>query len=50
MENNASNENQDYIGRLTEILKFINYESDYRGKFALKGGTAINLLFFNIEH
>ena len=40
--------NIEKVLRLTEILKFINYESNYKGKFALKGGTAINLLFFNM--
>ena len=48
LKTNFIKDNIEKVLRLTEILKFINYESDYRGKFALKGGTAINLLFFNM--
>jgi len=48
LKTNFIKDNIEKVLRLTEILKFINYESNYKGKFALKGGTAINLLFFNM--
>ena len=32
--------------RLCEILKFFDSSELFRNKLALKGGTAINLLFF----
>ena len=31
--------------RLVSILKFINYDTRVKGKLALKGGTALNLLY-----
>ena len=34
--------------RLCEILKFFDSSELFRNKLALKGGTAINLLFFNL--
>lgn len=36
-------DNLEKILRLSEILKFLNSDSYFRGKFVLKGGTAINL-------
>lgn len=36
------------VCRLTEILKFIDQDSVLRNSLALKGGTAINLLIFNL--
>lgn len=34
--------------RLSEILKFLNEDEIFKGNFALKGGTAINLMFENL--
>lgn len=34
--------------RLSEILKFLNEDEVFEGNFALKGGTAINLMFENL--
>ena len=48
LKTNFIKDNIEKVLRLTEILKYINYESKYKGKFVLKGGTAINLLFFNM--
>lgn len=48
IKTNFIKDNIEKVLRLIDILKFINYESKYSGKFVLKGGTAINLLFFNM--
>ncbi len=48
LKTNFIKDNIEKVLRLTEILKYINYESKYKDKFVLKGGTAINLLFFNM--
>ncbi len=48
LKTNFIKDNIEKVLRLIDMLKFINYESNYNGKFALKGGTAINLLFFNM--
>ena len=34
--------------RLSEILKFFSSNETFNNSLALKGGTAINLLFFNL--
>jgi predicted nucleotidyltransferase component of viral defense system len=34
--------------RLSEILRFINTNELLRGKLALKGGTAINLIYSDL--
>ncbi len=36
------------MSRLTEILRFLNTQSDLKKLLALKGGTAINLAIFNL--
>ena len=36
------------VCRLRDILRFIDSSDDLRNSLALKGGTAINLLFFNL--
>lgn len=33
--------------RLVDILKFINEYEEIKGKLALKGGTSINLAYYN---
>ncbi len=40
---NFIKDNLEKVLRLSEILRFLNSDSDFRGKLALKGGTAINL-------
>ena len=34
--------------RLASILRFLNEDSRVKGKFVLKGGTAINLIIFDL--
>ena len=48
IKTNFIKDNIEKVLRLIDILEFINYKSKYRGKFILKGGTAINLLFFDM--
>jgi predicted nucleotidyltransferase component of viral defense system len=43
--NNFQRNNTEKVMRLCDILEFINSDSFCKEKFALKGGTAINLLF-----
>ncbi len=40
---NFIKDNLEKVLRLAEILRFLNSDSDFRGKLVLKGGTAINL-------
>jgi len=40
---NFLKDNLEKVLRLSQILKFLNTDSMFRGKLALKGGTAINL-------
>ena len=40
---NFIKDNLEKVLRLSEILRFLNSDQYFRGKFALKGGTAINL-------
>ena len=43
LKTNFIKDNLEKVLRLSEILKFLNSDSDIKGKLALKGGTAINL-------
>ncbi len=45
---NFIRDNLEKVIRLTEILKYINTSETLRGSLALKGGTAINLMFSEI--
>lgn len=40
---NFIKDNLEKVLRLAEILKFLNIDNLFKGKLALKGGTAINL-------
>ena len=40
---NLIKDNLEKVLRLAEILKFLNTDDVFKGKLALKGGTAINL-------
>lgn len=40
---NFIKDNLEKVLRLAEILKFLNTDNLFKGKLALKGGTAINL-------
>ncbi|MDR0697351.1 MAG: nucleotidyl transferase AbiEii/AbiGii toxin family protein [Christensenellaceae bacterium] len=44
-ENNFQRDNTEKVMRLCDILEFLNTDKFCKDKFALKGGTAINLLF-----
>lgn len=41
--------NLEKVDRLIDILKFLNNDNFFKGKFALKGGTAINLTAVPLE-
>lgn len=41
-------DNLEKVLRLSEILRFLNSDSNIRGKLALKGGTAINFTMVNL--
>lgn len=43
LKTNFIKDNLEKILRLSEILRFLNSDLNFKGKFVLKGGTAINL-------
>ncbi len=43
IKTNFIKDNLEKVLRLAEILKFLNSDLNFKGKFVLKGGTAINL-------
>ena len=43
LKTNFIKDNLEKVLRLSEILRFLNSDLNFNGKFVLKGGTAINL-------
>lgn len=46
-ELNVQKQTLERVLRLMDVLEFINTDSYLKNKLALKGGTAINLTFYN---
>lgn len=46
-ELNVQKQTLERVLRLIDVLKFINTDEYLKEKLALKGGTAINLVFYN---
>jgi hypothetical protein len=47
-ENGFNRDNYEKVLRLVDVLEFINQDEFLRSRLALKGGTAINLLEFDL--
>lgn len=45
VKTNFIKDNLEKVLRLAEILKFLNTDNLFKGKLALKGGTAINFIY-----